>query len=202
VTCILIASRNRANKHPSRDQALLAPLASVDRGQRNALQPFHSTNESGSSWRKSTLSPRVVGHQWGLTAAILAEHARKGGQSMFDRSVTTRIVLSCTLAVGLWAGSAQAAPVHPELGAVTTAAAEPLVQKVHGFHRSCRYSAVTGWHRHLPSGRLVSCGPYYYDDDYYDFPGIYFYFGDGHRRYHHYRGHRPDYRGHPPYRHR
>jgi hypothetical protein len=112
---------------------------------------------------------------------------------MFNRPVATRILLPSTFAIGLWAGSAQATPVHPELGAVTSATAGSLVQKVHGFHTSCRYSTATGWwHRHLRSGRAVGCGRqyYYYDYDYYDFLGIYFYYGDGHRRYYHYRGHR------------
>jgi hypothetical protein len=100
------------------------------------------------------------------------------------------------LALLVWAGSAQAAVVRPEL---STGPAGAIVEKVHGTHRGCRYSAALDWHRHVgPYNRAVSCAYRYYDPFDYDpywyapyyGPGITFYFGDR-RRYHRVRPHRP-----------
>jgi hypothetical protein len=92
------------------------------------------------------------------------------------------------LAFGLLfgAGSAQAAPIRPPLSPEPA----PLVEKVHGTHRACRYSpAMDWWHRHVGRyNRPVSCGyrtyspyyePYWYAP-YYG-PGITLRFGHGHR---------------------
>jgi hypothetical protein len=68
-----------------------------------------------------------------------------------------------------WAGASQAASVPPAIAAEGTG----IVEKVHGTHRSCRYSRAFGLHRHVGRyNRAVSCDSYSYD--YYDEP---FYFG-------------------------
>jgi hypothetical protein len=102
--------------------------------------------------------------------------------------------IPASLALLMFAGAVNAAPVRPELGT----APAPLVEKVHGTHRSCAFSYALGWHRHIgPYNRSASCGSpyYYYDDPFWDSPGITFWFGPGPRYYRdrpqrHYRLHR------------
>lgn len=67
-----------------------------------------------------------------------------------------------------WANSSQASPVPPSIA--TEGAG--IVEKVHGTHRTCRYSpALDWWHRHIgPYNRAISCGSYSYD--YYDEPSF------------------------------
>lgn len=74
----------------------------------------------------------------------------------------SRLLPAC-LAVALWSGTTQAAPFAPELNVKSGA-----LEKVHGTHRSCRYSPASGWaHRHIgPYNRAVSCGYSGYDYDY------------------------------------
>jgi hypothetical protein len=79
--------------------------------------------------------------------------------------------------------SANAAPLRPEL----TTASPSMIEKVHGVHRTCGFSSALGWHRHFGAyNRVVSCGSpyYYYDDPFWDSPGLYFWFGPGPRYYH------------------
>jgi len=74
--------------------------------------------------------------------------------------------------------NANAAPVGP-----APIQANALVEKVHGYHRSCRGGA--GWvHRHTRSGRPAGCGPRLYRR-----PGVHLYFGGRDRRGHYHRHH-------------
>ena len=73
---------------------------------------------------------------------------------------------------------ANAAPLSPQ-----APGAESAIEKVHGYHRSCRYG-----HRHQWDGDRVRCGGYYYRDS---SPGIYLNFGrDRHRGHHRHHGRR------------
>jgi hypothetical protein len=99
--------------------------------------------------------------------------------------------IPASLLLILSAGSAQAAPLRPELSTEPST----LIKKVHGTHRTCQYSSARGWHRHIdPYNRAVSCAYPYYDEPYYDDPfyfgpGIEFWFGPSYR-YHGARPHR------------
>lgn len=64
-------------------------------------------------------------------------------------------------------GAASAASLGGIAPASPAANVTPLVEKVHGYHRRCRWSSRWGSHRHRP-GRVLRC-----DDN----PGIYFNFG-------------------------
>lgn len=93
--------------------------------------------------------------------------------------------------------AAQAAPVSGLAPAVPGANVAPLIEKVHGYHRRCRWSNRWGSHRHRP-GRVRFCddGPgigfsfgYYY--------GPYLYWGPPLRSYRgHFRGRRVEGRRH------
>ncbi len=101
-------------------------------------------------------------------------------------------LLSATILAGSFlcgaSMSANALPASP-----APMKAQPQIEKVHGFHRSCR--GAPAWrHRHARRGRTVHCGPRFYR---YPAPGITLYFGDNDRRGHrHYRKHRHERRRH------
>jgi hypothetical protein len=77
--------------------------------------------------------------------------------------------------------SANAAPLRPQL----TTGSLSMIEKVHGTHRTCVYSPALGWHRHIrPYNRAAMCGSlYYYEDPFWDLPGITFWFGPSTRYY-------------------
>jgi hypothetical protein len=83
-------------------------------------------------------------------------------------------IVIASLAFSGWVGSTQAAPIRLERS--TEGAA--IVDKVHGTHRTCRYSRASGWHRHVGRyDRPVSCGSYgYYDYDEPFYYGPFFFF--------------------------
>jgi hypothetical protein len=83
-------------------------------------------------------------------------------------------------------GVANAAPIS-----MNAPAAEAAVEKVHGYHRSCR-GDPDYLHRHTRSGRRISCGRRHYYRD--SGPSFYFRFGDRDRghRHRHQRHHRRD----------
>ena len=102
-----------------------------------------------------------------------------------------RLLASTLFAAAVVFGSAaNAAPLSPATSA--PAGAEAQVEKVHGYHRSCR-RGPTRWHRHTRSGRIVRCGrhgvrviaPTY---------GVYV--GPTRKYYRHHRSHRHHYRRH------
>lgn len=107
------------------------------------------------------------------------------------------------IAAGAWAGQAGAIPAGLQANGMTETPSAPLVQKVHGDHRSCRW--YHGWlHRHVGRhDRAVSCRYYRYYGPYYDGSTIRFRFGDHDRRRfrHHDRDHHGD-RDRGPRRHR
>jgi hypothetical protein len=72
--------------------------------------------------------------------------------------------------------SANAAPPSPQ-----APGAETTIEKVHGYHRSCRYG-----HRHQRDGDRVGCGGYYYRDS---APSIYLNLGRDRDRHHGQRRH-------------
>lgn len=77
--------------------------------------------------------------------------------------------------------TASAAPLAP-----SAPSAQSGVEKVHGYHRSCR--GGPHWrHRHTWDGDRVRCGGYYYR--YYREPGITLRFGtrERHHRHRHWR---------------
>jgi hypothetical protein len=88
--------------------------------------------------------------------------------------------IPASLALLISMGSASAAPLRPEM----PAGPQPMIEKVHGFHRSCAYSSGGGWHRHIrPYNGIVSCGSPYYYDPFWGSPGITFWFGPSPRYY-------------------
>lgn len=101
-----------------------------------------------------------------------------------------RLLISAALGSALGfavIGTAGAAPISMN----QAPAADNAIEKVHGYHRSCR-GDPDYLHRHTRSGRRVSCGRRHYYRD--RGPGIHLYFGDRdrrhHRRGHHHRRHR------------
>jgi hypothetical protein len=110
------------------------------------------------------------------------------------------LAIPASLALLICMTSVNAAPARPQLATDS----QSMIEKVHGTHRSCVYSHARGWHRHVgPYTRTVSCGyPYYYEDPFWDSPGITFWFGPSpryyrHRPYRHYRYyHNRPHRGH------
>ena len=96
-----------------------------------------------------------------------------------------RLLSVTTIAAALFATatfSANAAPLSPQSQNATS-----TVEKVHGYHRSCRGE----WsHRHQRDGDRVPCGrSYYYRDS---APSIYLNLGDRHRGHHRHNRHRGD----------
>lgn len=63
-------------------------------------------------------------------------------------------VIAVIGAAVLGASAAAAAPAS--LGSMAPTEANSQVEKVHGYHRSCRRGPAR-WHRHLRSGRNVRC---------------------------------------------
>lgn len=70
--------------------------------------------------------------------------------------MTLKIVAAAALAaIGLSAGAASAAPLAPSQG---PAADSSLIEKVHGYHRSCQLGPG-GWHYHPRRGVRLTCRP-------------------------------------------